>query len=828
MSQSAPPTLIIHGHFYQPPRENPWTDEVERQPSADPFHDWNERIAAECYTPNGWARLLDGAGRIKELICNYAAISFDVGATLFRWLDRHAPETGGRIIQADHESRTRFAGHGNALAHPYVHAILPLADPRDRTTLVKWGIAEFRFRFGRDPEGLWLPETAADLATLELLADHGIRFTILAPTQAERSRPPGQEGWIEVGPEGIDPGRPYRCALPGGRSIDLFFFDATLSRAIAFDGLLQSRDSLLTRVMEVAGRSQRPLFILCTDGESYGHHTPGGERALAALLARQPALGDPVISNLGAYLERHPPTHEVAIRKESSWSCAHGIERWRADCGCTTGGREGWRQGWRTHLRSALDLLRDDLQRLFAEQGARYFDDVWVARDDYVRLILDRSAQSLEAYFKAHASRALSAGERTSALRLLEMQRHALLMQTSCGWFYAEISGIEPVQNLRHAARAIDLASFFADSHVEAKFLLGLQAAKSNLQSERDGRTIWEAHVRSARVDLAHLGALYAARALAAPPPEVWPLYGFELHRLVFERRPTQDGTMVAGGVQARSALTLEREEFGFAIRWSHANGMAGHLFPWRGETHLRQRSAEFDTMIDGQSFRDHPEIIPISLKTFSREEQRDVLLALYRAKLDELQKDYDGLDRRTRRLLLDFVDAGLEIPAPLGAPAGFVVARQLEERLCEWLTDGRADAHRELIALADQSRRLELTGNERLREYLSQGLRALIRQLGEDPSPERFARVQAILELADRLACAPATADVIIVMDELIRNHAAPMIERAVRAGSKEPYDLASALLRLAERFGFAIDTWRQRLRPIEERLAADPRLWP
>ena len=828
MSQAPSPSLIVHGHFYQPPRENPWTDAVEQQPSAAPYHDWNARIAAECYTPNGWARLLDGGGRIRELVNNYAAISFDIGPTLFRWLDRHARATCGRIIQADNESRTRFAGHGNALAHPYVHAILPLTDPRDRSTLVKWGIAEFQFRFGREPEGMWLPETAVDLATLKLLADHGIRFTILAPTQAERSRPLGHESWLEVGPEGIDPGRPYRCALPRGGSIDLFFYDAALSHAIAFDGLLESPDRLLARVTDLARHSHRSLFILCTDGESYGHHTPGGERALAALLARQPAPGDPVITNPGAYLERHPPTHEAAIREESSWSCAHGIERWRADCGCTTGGQEGWRQGWRTHLRSALDVLRDDLQRLFAEQGSRYFDDAWAARDDYIALILDRSAPSLEAYFATHASRPLSHKERTEALRLLEMQRHALLMQTSCGWFYADISGIESVQNLRHAARAIELACPFTDMNFEAKLLLELQAARSNLPAERDGRGVWEAHARGARVELAHLGALYAARSLAETLPDVWPLHTFELHRLALERRPTPDGTMVAGGVEVRSIVTLEREEFGFAMRWSNSDGMAGHLFPWRADEGLRQWNEALDKRIGGMPSPGRPEATPISLKTFSREERQEILLALYRADQEELHKGYDELAGRTRRLLLAFLDEGLTPPAPLRVPAEFILARHLEERLRAWLTDGGTDAHRTLIALADQASRLGLEEKGHLQELFSQTLLARMRQLCERPSLEGFARVQAILDLADRLACPPEQADVIIAMDEMLRRQATAMIELALQAGSKEQYDLASALLRLAERFGFAIETWRQRLRPIEERLAADPRLWP
>ncbi|MGH7428980.1 MAG: DUF3536 domain-containing protein, partial [Candidatus Methylomirabilaceae bacterium] len=450
------------------------------------------------------------------------------------------------------------------------------------------------------------------------------------------------------------------------------------------------------------------------------------------------------------------------------------------------------------------------------------------ARDDYIALILDRTTPSLEAYFATHASRPLSTEERTEALRLLEMQRHALLMQTSCGWFYADISGIEPVQNLRHAARAIELASFFTDMNIEGKLLLELQAARSNLPAERDGRAIWEAHVRSARVELAHLGAFYAARSLAETLPDTWLLHAFELQRLVLERRPTPDGTVVEGGVEVRSALTLERGEFGFAMRWSNVDGMAGHLFPWRANEGPRQWNEALHKRIGSTPSLGRSEATPISLKAFSREERQEILLALYRADQEELHKGYDELAGRTRRLFLEFAEEGLAVPAPLRVPAEFILARHLEECLREWLTDGGTDAHRALIALADQARRLELQEKDRLRQLLSRSLLTRIRQLGEHPILEGFGRVQAILDLADRLACAPVQADMIIVMDELLRNQASPVIELALQAGSKEQYDLASALLRLAERFGFATETWTQRLRPVEERLAADPRLWP
>ena len=821
-------SLILHGHFYQPPRENPWTDEVERQPSASPYHDWNERIAAECYTPNGWARLLDGEGRIVRLVNNYTGISFDVGPTLFRWLERHAPETSRRIIQADRDSVARFGGHGNALAHPYVHAILPLADPRDRSTLITWGIAEFRSRFGREPEGMWLPETAVDAATLQLLNDHGIRFTVLAPWQAVRFRSMGQEEWREVGPDGIDSRRPYRCLLSGGGAIDLFFYDAALSRAIAFEGLLQGPDRLAGRLAEVCRNSDQGLHILCTDGESYGHHTRFGERALAALLTREAAPGELATTNFGAYLESHPPAHEVIIREGSAWSCAHGLGRWKEDCGCSTGGEEGWRQGWRVHLRAALEGLRDELRRLFVEQGDRFFTDVWAARDGYIAMILDRSSPSGEAFFGEYARRSLTLAERTAALQLLEMQRHALLMQTSCGWFYADISGVEPVQNLRHAARAIELSSAFTTVNMEAKLLAELQAAKSNLRVERNGRRIWEARVRTARVGPARLAALYAARSVAVGLPDPYQVYAFELHRIALERCPIVGGMMVVGGVEVRSSLTLEREEIGFVLKWLESEGMAGYLFPWGGEEDLHRWREGFEKGIEGASLPGLTQAVPISLKMLPSEERQEVLMALYKGQEEELHKGYNELAAKNRWLLKAFFDEGLPPPEALRAPVEFVLARELEVRLLEWLSDGGADAHRALLALVEEAKRLDLRQKDRLHDLLSESLIPRMRRLGERPDLEGFRGVQEILDLADRMGCRLEGAEIAVLMDEILAREVPPLIEQLLRAGSRDLYLLTSALLRLGERFGFATGWLGQRLRPIEERLAADPGLWP
>ncbi|PWB77093.1 MAG: hypothetical protein C3F08_10450, partial [Candidatus Methylomirabilota bacterium] len=751
----------------------------------------------------------------------------DIGPTLFRWLERQAPETARRIIEGDRDSMVRWGGHGNALAHPYVHAILPLADPQDRATLVRWGIAEFKARFGREPEGMWLPETGVDLATLTLLRKYGIRYTVLAPWQATHFRVSGDERWYELGSNWIDPSRPYRCRLPRGGAIDLFFYDAGLSRAIAFEGLLQGPDRLAGRLSEVSRNLPSRVHILCTDGESYGHHTRFGERALAALLAKESASKEFVVTNFGAYLASAPPTSEVVIREESAWSCAHGLGRWKEDCGCSTGGQSGWRQGWRAPFREAIDGLCSDLRRLFAEQAGRLFTDVWAARNDYITVLLDRSQPSIEQFFSAHGRRSFSTQDRAAALQLLEMQRHALLMQSSDGWFFSDISDIEAVQNLKHAARALDLASAFASPHLEARFVARLQAAKSNIPAERDGRRIWEVRARPARVDLTQPAALYAMRSLRAHLPDPYRIHTFDLRRLSLERLSLTNGTMLVGGVDVCSFLTYERQEFGFILRWSDTDGMAGSLFPWRGQEDLHRQQDAFEDQVDAASSPRDTQVTPITLKMLSADERQEILMMLYGG-WDALRKQYEELATHSQGLLRAFWDAGLPPPDALRIPAECSVTRNLEESLQQWQSDGGTALYRSLLLLADDAKRLTLPQREPLRRLLALAFEIRLSRLREHPSPDSLREVQETIDLADRLGYVMDQPESVVLMYEFFAREVTPMIERIAQTESMEECDLASAILRLGDRFGLATQRLRQRLRPIEERLAANPNLWP
>jgi alpha-amylase/alpha-mannosidase (GH57 family) len=471
--------LIIHGHFYQPPRENPWTGKVEQEIGAAPYHDWNERIHAECYAANAWAHISGVQQTIELTINNYERISFDFGPTLLSWLERHHPSTYQRILEADRISARVHGGHGNAIAQAYGHAILPLCNDRDRLTQVLWGIADFRHRFGREPESLWLPETACNNATLDLLIDQGLRFVILAPHQAAGD---------------VDSSRAYRYVHQdgSGRSITVFFYDGPASRAIAFERVLASSQALVQNFKGAASKGN--LVNVATDGETYGHHFKFGDLCLAhALEIEAPAAGFQ-ITNYGDYLDKHPAEADVEIDpgpngEGTSWSCVHGVSRWARDCGCHTGGERGWNQAWRAPLRAALNFLRDHAAAQFEDAGSDLFTDPWDARNGYVEVILDPMAR--ERFFRRFAKMDLSAADERRALTFLETQRHSLLMFTSCGWFFSDISGIETVQILKYAARVMELMDELGLPSVRNQFLDTLAEAKSNRPELGNGADIY-------------------------------------------------------------------------------------------------------------------------------------------------------------------------------------------------------------------------------------------------------------------------------------------------------------------------------------------------
>ena len=555
MSETPDKWICIHGHFYQPPRENPWLEAVEPQPTAHPYRDWNERITAECYRPNAAARVVDNGNHIIAIVDNYQRMSFNVGPTLLSWLEDSAPDVYEAVIAADRASCARFGGHGSAMAQAYNHLIMPLASARDRATQVRWGIADFQRRFGRAPEGMWLPECAVDTPSLEALAAEGIAFAVLAPHQARAWRPPG--GAWRTQP--IDTGRPYRCALPSGRTIDLFFYDGATSRAVAFERLVSDGHQIIAR-MTARGAVEGGGPTLChiaTDGETYGHHHRYGDMALAwALQQVERGWSGTRLTNYAEFRARVPATWEVAIAEHTSWSCVHGTGRWRDDCGCNAG-RAGWNQRWRRPLRDTFDWLRDQAAAALDNVGRILFRDPWGARDAYIAVVLERSAAARDQFLAAHAAHRLDPDERVRALSLMEMARHAMLMYTSCGWFFDDLSGIETVQCMQYAARVAELIEDVGGAPVEPELIDRLSAASSNLAEEGDGRQVFTRRVQPARVDPAKVCAHVAVRALVEPDGEhSVDVYGHHVDFLDRIERRSGHTRLVAGTVRVRSRLT--------------------------------------------------------------------------------------------------------------------------------------------------------------------------------------------------------------------------------------------------------------------------------
>lgn len=678
--------VCVHGHFYQPPRENPWLEAIELQDSAYPYHNWNERIALECYAPNAASRILDGEGKIVQIVNNYSRISFNMGPTLLAWLEAEAPETYQAVLWADARSMERFGGHGSALAQPYNHMIMPLANRRDKQTQVLWGIRDFQRRFGRRPAGMWLPETAVDLETLDVLAEFGIRFTVLEPGQAKRFRREDNGEWHDVNGGRIDTNRPYVQRLPSGREISVFFYDGSTARAVAFEGLLRNGDALADRLLGGFGDGPGPKLVnIATDGETFGHHHRHGEMALAYALHKIQSSDDVRLTNYSEFLANHPPTDEVEIFENTSWSCEHGIERWRSDCGCNTGRDGGWNQAWRAGLREALDWLRDELAPRFEEEAAKFFGDPWAARDDFIDVILDRSDETVEAYFARHTTRHLDQDELVAALQLMELQRHAQLMYTSCGWFFDELTGIETVQVIQYAARAIQLAEQLFGNGAEAGFLERLAGAKSNISRYGDGRQVYEDFVRPAMVDLVKVGGHYGVSSVFEPPAQSSRVYCYEVELEDSLRRDSGKARLAVGRALVTSMITRATANLSFAVIHFGDHNVNGGVGRYAGDEDYHSLVTEAGDAFERGDFAqvvrvmdEHFRASTYSLKSLFRDQQRLILNRILEAPLDRAEGAYDRIYEDHAPLLRFLAELRIPLPNAFQSAAEFVLNTSL------------------------------------------------------------------------------------------------------------------------------------------------------
>ncbi|HUS06824.1 MAG TPA: DUF3536 domain-containing protein [Bryobacteraceae bacterium] len=702
--------LCIHGHFYQPPRENPWLEAIELQDSAYPYHDWNERITAECYAPNGATRILDDAGRIDQIVNNYSHISFNFGPTVLSWAQDKAPGLYQMILDADNQSISQFGGHGSAIAQAYNHMIMPLANSRDKFTQIVWGIEDFKHRFQRTPEGMWLPETAVDLETLDMLAQVGIKYTILAQHQAHLIRNADASEWVDVTGGRIDPTRGYYLKTPSGRTLNLFFYDGPISRAVAFEGLLNNGVVFAQRLLTgfADGRSWPEIGNIATDGESYGHHHRYGEMALAYALHHVESKGLANITNYGEYLELFHPSTEVELYENTAWSCAHGVGRWKSDCGCNSGGRAGWNQAWRGPLRDALDWLRDEIAPRYEEKMAKVIKDPWAARNDYINVVLDRSPECRDGFLLKHAKRKLTEDEQVEVWKLLELQRHAMLMYTSCGWFFDEISGIETAQVIQYAGRVVQLAEelfwnsgnngipyaarvpkvaeALLEETLEARFLTRLALAKSNILDYRDGANIYEKFVKPTMVDLHKVAAHYAISSVFNTYADSAEIYCYTVRREDHQTLDAGKLRLVLGRATFTSKVTQEHKLLTYAVLHFGDHNLTGGVRKYHGADVYEKLASELTAVF---SRADVPEVIRLldkgfggniySLKSLFRDEQRNILDRILTSTLEDAEGVYRQMYEHHAPLMRFLTDLRTPLPKAFQTTAEYALNSHLK-----------------------------------------------------------------------------------------------------------------------------------------------------
>ena len=757
--------LCIHGHFYQPPRENPWLEVVEYQASARPYHDWNHRITRECYGPNTRARVYGKDSRILKLLNNYEYMSFNFGPTLLSWLERAHPWLYDQILTTDQASRARYLGHGNALAQVYNHIIMPLARRRDKLTQIRWGLADFEQRFGRKAEGMWLAETAVDTETLDLMAQEGIKFTILSPTQAQSVRPLSEHSeekdWQDVSGGRIDPTLPYRVLLDKGtqRFIDVFFYDGPLSRAVAYEKILASGKDFLSRIEQAFGEHKDGprLVNVATDGESYGHHFKFGDLALSWLFDHLEHGGRIKLTNYALFLDRFPPQNEVKLFENSSWSCAHGVERWCADCGCSVGHTPGWHQTWRAPLREGLNWLSDELEAIFEQQGGRRMKDPWEARDDYITVFSNPSDQERERFLKRHAAYGLGAAEKVETLQLMESQRMSLYMFTSCGWFFDDISGLEAVQVMKYAARAIDLAQPWAKRDLEEGLMGFLSRAISNDPNYVDGGRIYQRLVKSSRMDPSRITAHYAISALADVPLNEICVFPEMIRTSRQQTLGGEDFKAILGEAQVEEKITgkaFRRTYVAFRRGERALNCMVGEN---SASLDLEHVFKEIKLAVAGEkikrTFLEHlSETKQYGLKDLIPDTQRCLIKSLGRSVYQKIMHSIMEHEGRLQDFMLFLEETDESIPECLGE----VFCLLLSDQLSEFFTSGHEQGDIDwagLYGLIEQAKRLNLTVNKlSLREKARGFLRRQMTHLTSSPDQTTIKNVIDFLNTAKDL----------------------------------------------------------------------------
>ena len=676
--------VCIHGHFYQPPRENAWLDEIEIQESAHPFHDWNERINFECYAPNTSARILDHNGLIHKIINNYTYLSFNFGPTLLSWMERTDTETYNAILESDKISKKRFGGHGSAIAQAHSHLILPLANQRDKVTQVKWGLRDFEYRFGRKSEGIWLAETAVDTATLEVLAEEGVKYTILAPRQMKAFRHVNEEHWTSAN-DGFDTRRSYKVNLPSGKSIALFFYDGQIAQDVAFKGLLNDGNHFADHITNsFDDNDELQLVHIATDGETYGHHHRKGEMALASCLHKIETGDVATLTNYAEFLEKFPPTWEAQIHDNSSWSCVHGVERWKSNCGCSSG-RPGWNQEWRAPLREGLDWLREYLKELYEKEAGVYLKDPWAARNDYIDILINRNEKTIQDFLDKHATRELSSAELTITIRLLELQKFAMYMYTSCGWFFDEISGIETNQILQYALRSMQYIKYFTDEDVMSTFSGYMERAPSNVFE--NGGVSYNKNVVPSAVNLERVAIHFAVASIFENHVRDAELFRFASVMEDYQLLEAGNQRLAVGKIVIRSKVTFREKRYKFVVVYLGQQNMLGNISENMSETVYAEMKTKVLDSFDSTNLGD---VLSHMQKYFDdhnftiwhlfKDEKRKILDTISKNSLDSIENSFREIYNDNYQLMSGMALSNIPIPDAFISATEFILNTEIHQ----------------------------------------------------------------------------------------------------------------------------------------------------
>ncbi|MBP3820812.1 DUF3536 domain-containing protein [bacterium] len=822
--------LTIHGHFYQPPRENPWLEAIELQESATPCHDWNERVCTECYTPNSVSRIVDNRNKILDIVNNYELMSFNFGPTLLSWMEVYAPLTYERIIKADTYSISEHNGHGNAIAQVYNHIIMPLANKRDKITQVIWGIKDFEYRFGRKPEGMWLAETAADDETLKILADNGIKFTILSPYQAQKAKRISDRDWQDVSWGNIDPARSYKYTIKSdpSKSINLFFYDGAISRSVAFDELLRDGNKFIKRLKDGISeyRDYPQLINIATDGESYGHHTKFGDMALSYVLKIKAKSEGFKLTNYAEYLDKYQSDWEADIKQPSSWSCFHGVGRWKEDCGCSTGGQPGWNQKWRKPLRQALDYLRDELAVIFEKEGKKYFNkSVWDVRNNYIDVILNRNINTIKKFQKENFKDNLTETECVKGMELLEIQRQTQLMYTSCGWFFNEISGIETVQILKYSARAIQLAKNFSDKNLENEFLNILSQAQSNIKEYGTGKDIYEKFVRPSIVTLKEVACLWAVSSLYEELDEDEYVYCYNVKCNNYQKIEKSNSNLIIGNIEVYSKITLQKEnlifalmqypdgDFHCAIKDFSTNEEFNELKNSLIKTFILYPQTEIIRALDANFGTEY-----FTLKDIFIEERKKILQILLKDRLKKFSTRYEEMFDQGKSSIYHMQTLGLEVPKEFKISAEYTLSHRYNDLLSGSI--GFIDNYiiQQIMAINFEAKKLGIEIDKTpSNKIFARKIITNLNRLAKNLEPQEADALVELFDIVEKLELNLDIAEAQNIYYNRIYHRIGEIIENNLNNPKDKDLEFIRLLLTIGEKLNINVDFYRIKLDKLE-----------